>query len=142
MAKFAAGDIDTSGKFATGVVDLRISPRIFEKIWNGPIGILWGWGETDSWKKTKQKISWHCPFKNVAFLFRGVVLPVCSLSLEGGKAQAASYKLSRHWYSILVSEIQSVWNSVYKVKKKRKIYSLYFSRTLLVHTIEKMCKRE
>ena len=31
--------------------DLRISPRIFKKIWNGPNGILWGWGETDSWKK-------------------------------------------------------------------------------------------
>ncbi len=29
-------------------LDLRISPRIFEKIRNGPNGILWGWGETDS----------------------------------------------------------------------------------------------
>ncbi len=27
---------------------LRISPRILEKIRNGPYGILWGWGETDS----------------------------------------------------------------------------------------------
>ncbi len=45
------------------LLDLRISPRIFEKIWNGPFGILWGWGETDSWKNQKQKISWHCPFK-------------------------------------------------------------------------------
>jgi hypothetical protein len=35
--------------------DLRISPLIFKKIWNGPIGILWGWGETDSWKKTRSK---------------------------------------------------------------------------------------
>ncbi len=26
-------------------LDLRISPRIFEKILNGPNGILWGWGE-------------------------------------------------------------------------------------------------
>ncbi len=76
VAKFAAGVVDTGGKFATGVVDtggkllpvslkpvanlpqvslipvanldLPISPRIFEKILNGPIGILWGWGETDS----------------------------------------------------------------------------------------------
>ena len=31
--------------------ELRISPRIFEKIRNGPNGILRGWGETDSWKK-------------------------------------------------------------------------------------------
>ncbi len=27
---------------------LRMSLRIFEKIRNGPNGILWGWGETDS----------------------------------------------------------------------------------------------
>jgi hypothetical protein len=27
--------------------ELRISPQIFEKIRNGPDGILWGWGETD-----------------------------------------------------------------------------------------------
>ncbi len=63
--KFAAGVVDTGGKFAAGVVDtgsnlppvsltpmvhldLRISPRIFEKIRNGPYGILWGWGKTDS----------------------------------------------------------------------------------------------
>jgi hypothetical protein len=29
-------------------LDLRISPRIFEKIRYGLNGILWGWGETDS----------------------------------------------------------------------------------------------
>jgi hypothetical protein len=34
---------------------LRISPRIFEKIRNAPYGILWGWGETDSWKKPEAK---------------------------------------------------------------------------------------
>ncbi len=35
---------------ATPVVNLElwISPRIWEKIQNGPNGILWGWGETDS----------------------------------------------------------------------------------------------
>ena len=65
VAKFAAGVVDTGGKLATGVVDtggnfapvslipvvnleLRISPRIFEKIRNGPNGILRGLGETDS----------------------------------------------------------------------------------------------
>ncbi len=36
-------------------LELRISPRIFEKIWNDPIGILRGMGETDSWKKTEVK---------------------------------------------------------------------------------------
>ncbi len=30
------------------VVHLYLRPRIFEKIRNGPNGILWGWGETDS----------------------------------------------------------------------------------------------
>ncbi len=69
VATFAAGVVDTGGKFATKFatcvvdtsgnlppvslipvvhLDLRISPRIFEKIQNGPNGILWGWGETDS----------------------------------------------------------------------------------------------
>ncbi len=35
---------------ATPVVnlELRISPRILEKNQNGPNGILWGWGITDS----------------------------------------------------------------------------------------------
>ncbi len=50
---------------ATPVVHLKllISPRIFEKIRNGPIDILRGLGETDSWKKKqKSKISWHRPF--------------------------------------------------------------------------------
>jgi hypothetical protein len=28
-------------------LELGISPSIFEKFRNGPIGILWGWGETD-----------------------------------------------------------------------------------------------
>jgi hypothetical protein len=34
----------------TPVVHLKlgVSSRIFEKIPNGPNGILWGWGETDS----------------------------------------------------------------------------------------------
>ncbi len=47
--------------FATGVVDtganleLGISPRIFEKIRNGLNGILWGLGETDSWKEPEAK---------------------------------------------------------------------------------------
>jgi hypothetical protein len=38
-------------------LELRISLRIFEKIRNGPDGILWGWGETDDEKNQKQKIS-------------------------------------------------------------------------------------
>jgi hypothetical protein len=44
---------------ATPVVnlELRISPRLLDKIRNGPNGILWGWEETDSLKNQKQKIS-------------------------------------------------------------------------------------
>jgi hypothetical protein len=45
-------------------LDLRISPRIFEKIRNDPNVIIWGLGEGDSWKNLKQKISWHCPFND------------------------------------------------------------------------------
>jgi hypothetical protein len=59
VAKFAAGVVDTGGKFATGVVDtggnlppvhldLRISPRIFEKIRNDPNVNIRGLGEGDS----------------------------------------------------------------------------------------------
>ncbi len=38
-------------------LELQISPRILEKIRNSPNGILWGWGETDSWKKPEAKKS-------------------------------------------------------------------------------------
>jgi hypothetical protein len=66
VAKFAADVIDAGGKFLLRVsliptaillpvslvpvvhLDLRISLRIFEKIRNGPTGILWGWEETVS----------------------------------------------------------------------------------------------
>jgi hypothetical protein len=63
--KFAAGGVDTGGKFVAGVVDtggnlspvsltlvvhldMRISPRIFEKIRNDPNVIIRGLGEGDS----------------------------------------------------------------------------------------------
>ncbi len=36
-------------------LELRISPRIFEKIWNGPNSIIRGLGETDSRKKPEAK---------------------------------------------------------------------------------------
>jgi hypothetical protein len=83
VAKFAGGVVDTDGKFAAGVVytdgnlppvsltpmanlppvsttpvvhlDLRISPRIFEKIRNDPNVIIRGLGEGDSWKKPEAK---------------------------------------------------------------------------------------
>ena len=51
VAKFAAGVVDTGGKFATGVVDTGGAPllaNISANFRNGPNGILWGWGETDS----------------------------------------------------------------------------------------------
>ncbi len=51
---FAAGIVDTGGKYGTGCL---LIPRswIFEKIQNGPNGILWGWRGNDSWKNQKQK---------------------------------------------------------------------------------------
>jgi hypothetical protein len=50
-AKFAAGVVDTGGKFAVGAVvhlDLLIFPRIFEKIRNDPTVIIRGMREGDS----------------------------------------------------------------------------------------------
>jgi hypothetical protein len=41
-------------------LDLRISPQTFEKIQNGPNGILWGWGETDC----AAKAIFYCPSMN------------------------------------------------------------------------------
>ncbi len=46
-----------------------------EKIWNGLNGILRALGETDSWKKQKLKISWHCPFKvRIVFVFMHIFI--------------------------------------------------------------------
>ncbi len=48
-------------KFITGVVDTGGAPWLanisanFRKIRNGPDGILWSWGKTDSWKKPEAK---------------------------------------------------------------------------------------
>jgi hypothetical protein len=38
-------------------LELRMSPRIFVKVRNGPNGVIRGLGETDSRKNQKQKIS-------------------------------------------------------------------------------------
>ncbi len=55
--KFSASVVDNGGKFAPGVVDTagHLDLRIFKKIWNGFIGVLWGWGETDSCTKQEAK---------------------------------------------------------------------------------------
>jgi hypothetical protein len=47
----------------------RISPRIFEKIRIGRNGILRCSEELIHENNQKSKISWHCPFKDVLFLF-------------------------------------------------------------------------
>ncbi len=51
-------------------LELRISQRFFEKIWNGPNGLMVYscLGQTDSWKNLKSKISLHCPFKQGHFV--------------------------------------------------------------------------
>ncbi len=53
-------------------LDLRISLRIFEKVRNSLNGILWGGGETDSWKKPEAK-------------------NLVTLSLKGERVAAGSY---------------------------------------------------
>jgi hypothetical protein len=61
--KFAAGVVDTGGKLPPVSLtpevhlDLRISPRIFEKIRNDPNVIIRGLEEGDYEKNLKQKIS-------------------------------------------------------------------------------------
>ncbi len=45
-------------------VELRISPRIFEKLRNYPNGILKGLGETDSWKNRRWKSCGTVPLKS------------------------------------------------------------------------------
>jgi hypothetical protein len=45
-------------------LDMRISLRIFEKIWNDPNIIFMAWGKIVHEKNLKLKISWHCPFKD------------------------------------------------------------------------------
>jgi hypothetical protein len=47
----------------------RISLRIFEKIRNGPKGILMGPRDTDLWKKVKSKISCQTSFKQRSLIF-------------------------------------------------------------------------
>jgi hypothetical protein len=42
---------------------LSYCDTIFEKIRNGPNELLWGWGETDSWKDQKQKLCDTVPLK-------------------------------------------------------------------------------
>ncbi len=42
---------------------------------NGPNGILCGWGATDSWKKQKQKLSWHCPYNMLTHSTWGSNIP-------------------------------------------------------------------
>ncbi len=66
--KFINGINDTGDHWKSPVsltplinIHSRISPRIFEKIRNGPKGILMGPGDTDSWKNLKSKISCQTP---------------------------------------------------------------------------------
>ncbi len=64
----------TGGKFAflhlppvstttAANLELRISPRIFEKIWNGLMVYSGAWGNLIHEKSQKSKILWHCPFQ-------------------------------------------------------------------------------
>ncbi len=72
-------------------LELRISPRIFEKIWNSPNVILRGLGETDSWKKNQNLIIlWHCPFNGgFKIVF---AMPVCKKRIWDRYRNTMSYK--------------------------------------------------
>jgi hypothetical protein len=58
----ATSVVDTGGNLPPVLLipvvhlDLRISPRIFEKIRNGPNGILWGEGKLIHGKNQRQKV--------------------------------------------------------------------------------------
>ncbi len=60
VAKFAAGEL----LIPVVHFDLRISPRIFEKIRNYPNVVSGPWWNMIHGKNLKQKISIHCPFIN------------------------------------------------------------------------------
>jgi hypothetical protein len=51
-------------------LELRISPWIFEKIWNGPNGANRAWGKLIHEKNQKEKILWHCPFYTLYSAFK------------------------------------------------------------------------
>ncbi len=44
-------------------LELRISPRIFEKIITAKVGYSWAWGKLICGKKPEVENSWHYPFK-------------------------------------------------------------------------------
>ncbi len=101
-------------------LELRISPRIFEKIRNDPNGILRGLGETDSWKNQKSKISWHCRFK----LFPSLPLPLTVTDIVpfmfGSLGTQKAHKRGLRWEGLTIYEDQkvvSLWASC-KVKNK------------------------
>ncbi len=47
-------------------LELRISPQIFEKIWNGRNGVIVASGKMIHLENLKPKISWHCPLNMMA----------------------------------------------------------------------------
>ncbi len=57
---------------------LAISPRIFEKIQNGPNGILMGLGDTDSWKKTElENLVSESPLRATIISIADQVFKIC-----------------------------------------------------------------
>ncbi len=75
VAKFAAGVVDTGGKFATGVVYMGGQPWAaniseFSKKFETALMVYSGtWGKLIHEKNQKQKNSWHYPFKgNISYV--------------------------------------------------------------------------
>ncbi len=128
LGKFAAGIVDTGGKFATGVNNTRrtggkICRRCrwhrwctliceylckFSKKFEMILILLsgaWGWGKVIHDKNLKQKISWHCPFKLPTLVYKYKMYILFSMHI----AQCASGGGGRMGVGLCGEHIQS-WN--------------------------------
>ncbi len=91
-------------------LELRISPRIFEKIRNGMIGITRTLGKLIHEKNQKQKISWHCPFKRSNL----------NLSIQPACSQLQSYFKKQPVHIIKPNNVKCLLLSAYCTKNKNK----------------------
>ncbi len=101
-------------------LDLRISPRIFEKILNNPNGILWGWVKTDSWKNQKQKIFLHCPFNRCMWWGSNplYVNPIFNFNMSSSKLTKGPIRV--------IFNFDAVFSHLWYIGKENKYSIFYF----------------
>ncbi len=122
-------------------VELRISLRIFEKIWKTSLMVKLGaWGKLIHEKNQKQKISWHCPFK--LFSFSACVGLPCSYQTSNstwhsvpftnaiGKKKEKMTKCTKPW-----AWSRGFWVFFYNARNST---NCQVKRTENAHTIVKM----